>query len=371
MDATERHKSEERKRELINRQYGKQKSHLVASVMLGAGLELPTELKAHANTAESMDMAEMADAARRIEDQPSDDLYLYASGGMGATLATEVTDDVYNMVIRQAFEAPLTSLLSITTPGESRTLTKDVRPIVEQTPTPTAHARGGQADSPDVKITRVESITVGVYTQYLWIDEMDDVLAAAPAIAASVGRSIASLDADLIIGAILAGVMADDEAVCNATAGNLVTGKPLTVQNVGDGYSAMRKQLADSEAILNENVVPNVLLTGSDNYFPALTELEKLSQQPLRVVEDPRLETGVRNHDVDNATIAGAAAGSWWLLDNRRAIERTVLRGSNGPTVTQVRRNGEDGQWGVGWAIRHAVAVTPLDRTCIRQFEAA
>jgi len=324
-----------------------------------------------------MSWREVVRDAARIENvqlRDSHEEFLYASGAMGATIPTEVTDGVAQADFYAEFEAATASLRSICVPGEAGTLTKELRPILDASPTPTRHSRGGSADMSTIKITKYEHLFVGTYTQFAWVGELDEIdfgPAGMLAVLGSQGRSVASLVADLIVGAILGGVMRDGQAFCNETAGNLVTGKPLNVQNIGDGYSGMRQQLADEKSILNENVVPNVLLVGSDNYFPALAEMEKLSQQPLRVVEDPRFETGVRSHDVDNAIIAGAPAGSWWLIDSRRAIERTVLRGSTGPTVTQIRRQGEHGEWGLGWVIKHAVAVTPLDRTCIRQFEAA
>jgi len=366
-----------RDRKLVSKTSGQCIDRFVVATLKANGSKIPSRLKRLEAETPSMSWQEVVRDAAQIENvrlRDSHEEYLYARGGMSATIPTEVADGVAKAEFYTQFEANTASLRSICVPGEAGTLSKELRPILDPSPAPTQHSRGGSAEMSTVRITRFERLLVGVFTQYAWVDEQGEIdfgPAGMAAVMASRARSVASLDNDLIVGAILGGVMADGEAFCNETAGNLVAAKPLNVQNVGGGFAAMRKQLADEKAILNENVVPDVLLVGSDSYFTSLAELEKLSQQPLRVVENPRFETGVRSHDVNDVIIAGAPAGSWWLLDSRRAIERTVLRGSTGPTVTQIRRNGEDGEWGVGWAIKHAVAATPLDRSCIRQFEAA
>lgn len=157
--------------------------------------------------------------------------------------------------------------------------------------------------------------------------------------------------------------MDDGSPITDAAFGNREAGKPLTIDNLGEAFGAMRAQKSDDETALYANVRPSVLIVGSADCVKASAILKLLNEPLVKVVESERIDGGVRDQ-TGNQTLAGSP-GSWFLIDSRRAVERAFLGGEETPRVSRSVSNGENGVWATTWTVSQSVAVKGLDRRCV------
>lgn len=348
----------------IRKCYPNEIKRLTASMLAGAGLTLPTSLKACGH--ESLEFFDVLSEAARVESRPTtSERELVASAASGGSLPSVVTSDAVQYAVMAGF-AVGDEVSAWTFAGSNVNYKEEFRTVVEELTPPATHARAGTAKHAEIRVLNdPEGIRLGRFSQQLFIDEQDEI-DAAPVIvrsAAALGRSVQALIADLAFGLILAGTMDDGVEVCHSSKGNREAGKALDAQTLAECFAAMRQQQSDSARNLYANVNPTALVVGSAKYLPALQVADTFSRVPFSITESPRIDSGTWDSESE-ATIAGSP-GSWFLIDPRRAVERCFLNGEDKPTVARWVRQGEEGQWGTGWAVSASVVLKAIDRRCI------
>lgn len=253
------------------------------------------------------------------------------------------------------------------------------------------HPRGGTAKHA-TRASSQETWKIARYSNQFTVDEMDiidDRLGALSQMPTEMGEAAARLRPDLVYSILLANAaLADTGALFNATAvttagghANLGTGA-LASATLKAGVAAMAKQ-RDNYVPLN--IRPKVLIIppdleflgrelltsasiqisyGADDetYMERGTRNVLLDLNLLPVVEGRIDATGVLDPRTDPPTARAGSATNWFLATDRRSVRVGFLAGTGRrPTVTSWRKNGEDGQWFVGFSVKHDIGATPDD----------
>lgn len=252
----------------------------------------------------------------------------------------------------------------------------------------TKHARGSVADHMDT-LSQLEEYRIHRYSGKFTVDEQDLIDdrfgAIEQASPSDMGNAAAQLRPDLVYAALLAN--ANLASTSNAlfatshggtmpsTVGNLGTGV-LSADHLQAAISQMAKQRIRSRPL---NIRPRYLIVPQDLRFAAEILLQSAQRiiaassggtyNPLQGVGleirmDDRIGTAGVVDPLTGVHIAGSAAN--WFLSARpgeagaKTIEVGYLRDSGRAPVVRSYMLSQ-GQWGIGWDIKHDIGVKPLD----------
>ena len=94
------------------------------------------------------------------------------------------------------------------------------------------------------------------------------------------------------------------------------------------------------------------------------------SEENLTLVSDARLSNGVTNPD-DGVAATGSTTDWYVVSNNGPTIEVAYLRGSGrAPQSTSWRKNGEDGQWLLGWSVKLDIGAKAMEWRTMDKSEA-
>ena len=328
------------------------------------GVDLPESVQAYGEFP-PINFGELIEKTAALDNEPvHGHRALMASAVSGVSLPATVIDSTVGMAVQSGFDS-VGTVRQWTTLGRPHNYREEFRPIVEEVSPPKTHSRGDAAEHAEIRILHSEGVQLGRFSQQLEVDEMDelDIAPIIPAMAAALGRSAGSLVEDLGYSVLLNGTMDDGEPICHSDFGNFASGKPLTLENLGAAFGAMRAQKSDDKTALYANVRPDVLVVGSADFLNASAILKLLNEPSIRLIESERIDGGVRDEN-SNQTLAGSP-GSWFLIDSRRAVERAFLDGDEKPTVGRYVNNGVNGRWSTTWTVTLSLAIKALDRRCV------
>ena len=244
------------------------------------------------------------------------------------------------------------------------------------------HARGGTADDMDTDASK-EEYKIARYSGKVFTDEMDiidDRLGALDSVTPEdMGLAARQLRPDLVYSILLANasLQATGDALFTSGQNNLFgAGSALSITNVGVGYTAMQKQRI-KERILNLKL--KYLLVPADLALVAGQILESLE------IREANSANGTKNylHGKGIVAIADDRLGAAGVVDPNTKTQHTgsatnyfgaAQPGVNGAKTIEVgyrRGTGRapqintfvknDGQWGIGHAIKHDIGAKALD----------
>lgn len=239
------------------------------------------------------------------------------------------------------------------------------------------HARGKSAEHHSGSDTK-ETYRIARYSKQFFRDEMDvidDRLMAGQETVNEMAMAAARLRPDLVY-AILMGnpVMADNVAIFHANRNNLDdTGATLTATILKEAITRMSLQ---QENGVNLNLSPTHLITSATLSFTARQILQsaetraasasggltmnEVQNAVANLVSDSRIDNGVLDPD-SGTTIAGDATASFLVSTEGPTIEVGYLAGTGrAPSVTTWRKTGEDGEWGVGAAVKMDIGAAAM-----------
>lgn len=245
----------------------------------------------------------------------------------------------------------------------------------------TRHARGGSADHRTLS-DQAETFKIARYSNQFVVDEMDviddafDQLMKAPA---DMGAAAALLRPDLVYSALLANAtMSDGVALFHADHNNLNTSAALSGGDAGSLAAAITAMALQQENGRTLNITPThivvpqalvwlarkILRSGETRGADASSEngtTNVMQGAVTMIVSDSRLDNGVT--DPTDDTVRAGSATTWYLASARRdTIEVAVRRGTGGvPGIDSWKKQGEDGQWLMGWAVKHDIGCKPID----------
>ena len=240
------------------------------------------------------------------------------------------------------------------------------------------HARGGEAEHGS-RDDRVETFKIARYSEQFQIDDMDvidDSFGALQDTPFELGQAAAMLRPDLVYSILLANAaMGDGTALFHADHSNLNTSAALTGPNLGAAIEAMMLQ---SENGRNLNLAPSHLITPVALKHTALQILNSAEVRGSGASEtdgttnvfrgavdeavcDSRLDNGVT--DPTDGTVHAGSSTTWFTASRRRApIEVATRTGTGGaPSVDSWSKNGEDGKWIRGWAVKHDIGAKAVE----------
>lgn len=240
----------------------------------------------------------------------------------------------------------------------------------------TKHARGKTADSHDGSDT-AESYRIARYSKKFFRDEMDvidDRLMAGQDVIDEMALAAARLRPDLVYAILLGNPNMDDGTpLFDASRNNLDAAAALAEATLKARITAMRLQ---QENKVNLNLQPSWLVTAGTLEFDADQIIRSaetraaaatggLTKNPLNgripnVISDSRIDNGVT--DPDSGTVIAGDDTMWFVIStDGPTIEVGFLRGTGrAPSVTTWRKNGEDGQWGVGASVKMDIGAKAL-----------
>lgn len=231
------------------------------------------------------------------------------------------------------------------------------------------HSRGGSATHHSGSDTK-ESYRIARYSRQFFRDEMDvidDRLMAGQDVIDEMALAAARLRPDLVY-AILMGNpdMADGTALFHTDRNNLdETSAAMDETHLAEAITRMWLM---QENGVNLNLMPTHLVTAATLNFKARQVLQSAeTRQPAatggptmnalqnavaNLVSDSRIDNGVVDPD-SGTTIAGDPTAFFVISNQAPTIEVGYLQGTGrAPSVTTWRKNGEDGIWGVGAAVK-------------------
>ena len=224
-----------------------------------------------------------------------------------------------------------------------------------------------------------ENYRIHRFAKQFTVDEqdiIDDRFNALSDVPREMGLAAARVRPDLVYAVLFANaVLSDSIALFHASHGNLATAAALADATLRAGLTAISTQ---SENGVNLNLAATHLLVPQTQRFaarqlvrsaevrnPAATgdigTRNPLQDEQLQIVSDSRLDNGVT--DPDSGTTYAGATGDWYLADSRgHTIEVGFLRGTGrAPRITSWRKNGEDGQYLIGWSVKIDIGAKALD----------
>ena len=294
--------------------------------------------------------------------------------------ATNIFTDSVNLQLSAAFEAAPDSS-GWAESGEtndfktSTDVTAGKSDALEKLPT------GGTARH-DTFDDNAETYSISRYAKQLVIDERDiindstDALLERPV---EMGEAAAQLRPDLVYAILLAnGNLADGIALFHGTShGANLDAAALTSANLRAGIAVMLKQQHGDR---NLNIAPRFLIVppdlkhlgaelinsstiqvaaaGDTDATVVRGTSNPIRDDNLRLVTEARIANGVTSPDTGTTTSGDTAM--WYLAAARRTIRVATLRGAGGrPVVRSFALT--QGQWGLGWDIKHDVGAYARD----------
>lgn len=242
--------------------------------------------------------------------------------------------------------------------------------------------RGGSADH----LTRsdaAESYKIARYAgQYVvdeqdWIDDRLNWLTDQPL---EMAYAAQRLRPDLVYAILFANAdMADGVDLFHATHGNTDTGAALADATLRAAIAAMNTLTENSVNLglqPTHLIVPSALRftaaqiirsaeirnigDGTDGNNAQFGTYNPLAEEGLRLVSDSRLDNGVI--DPNSGTTYSGDANDWFITDARfPAIEVGYLQGTGRrPQVSSWTKSGEDGQWIMGFSVKHDIGAKAI-----------
>ena len=242
------------------------------------------------------------------------------------------------------------------------------------------HTRGTTAK--DVDFTDFgEAYAVSRYTGAFKLDEMDiidDTVGANQMMPKQMGEMAARLRPDLVVAVLQANAaLADGTALFHSSRGNVVTGNPLSLDNLANAEAAMAAQVVKNKSgvgrpmnytagflivprklrPLGKQIVKSAIVvsgnttqTGNVNPFDGEYELRSDARFDVGVV-DPR----------SNTKLSGSNS-TWYIAEQsgNQAIQVGFRRGTGRAPSFRVRPLTGPGEYGLGWDIAHDVGVGVL-----------
>jgi phage head maturation protease len=191
---------------------------------------------------------------------------------------------------------------------------------------------------------QIKLVTYGVAVKMTREMLINDDLGAFTGLAAEFGQSAATLESDIVYGAIMANpaLLQDATAVFHATHGNLGTGVPsaLSETSLTTARVAMSKQ-TDLDGKTTLNISPNWLLipfeleTTAEKLLTSITPNVTASVVPafirsLKPVTDARLSNGISKQRELGVNVTGSAT-AWYLISSQTDnIVIAYMEGQNG-----------------------------------------
>lgn len=225
-----------------------------------------------------------------------------------------------------------------------------------------------------------EEYRVARYAKQFVIDEqdiIDDRFSALLDMPNEMGMAAGRLRPDLVFAIILANAALDTDSVAlfHADHSNLETGATLAKATLITAITNMGTQQQDG---VNLGLFPQTILVPHALKFTAkelvrsqlvvatgtsdllVPNFNALVDEGLNVIADSRLDNGVT--DPASGTAYSGAAGTWYMAarGGRHTIEVGFLRGSGrAPMLRSFVL--DQGQWGIGWDIKHDIGAKALD----------
>ena len=299
----------------------------------------------------------------------------------GMTLTNVFTTNINAILLATYMEAPDTTA-GWTSEQDVADFRTNERPRIEKGAGLNVLPRGAAADH----MTREdagESYKINRFAGQVVVDEqdfIDDNLGALSDLPVEMGMAAARLRPDLVYSILLANptLATTGRALFNATDGNDASGAALAAATLRAACSSM---MARQENGVNLNLMPTHLIVPTTLFFQANELVQSvtiviagtagsvtergtknvLSDLNLTVVSDGRLENGVT--DPKTKTSHAGSSTKWYLGSTMaHTIEVGYLRGTGrAPQTTPWRKQGEEGQWLLGWSVKHDIGAKELD----------
>jgi hypothetical protein len=367
------------------------------ALALGAGLDYELQKKYTKNDKEAKDLERAANDAERYLNHSMFDLVREAGAHRGVSLfgprseviervaATGTLSTVFSTVVNKSImigfqeTEDTTQGWTTTVPiADFRTNTRfRLRPAGNMELLP----RGGKANQEGVEDT-VQTYSAKRYAKQFVVDEqdiIDDDMNALRSVPMEMGQAAARLRPDMVYYILKANAALDDGTALFATArGNLkASGGVYSTARLQAAISAMgvmTESAGNARDTVKINVNPRYLIVPKALEFAASIDLESsgrfdtsalgtfnpLKGRGIQLVTDSRLDLALT--DPISGSSAAADTAGWYLVGDPAlvpTIEVGILRGTNGmPTVRSFVLT--EGQWGLGWDIKHDIGATAL-----------
>ena len=223
--------------------------------------------------------------------------------------------------------------------------------------TPAASAGGGMTldTGPEIKLVD--------YSEQFFADQQDltdDESQAIRAGAEGLADAAIQTKADLIYSVLLANPdTPDGNSLFDSGTHDNDMSTALAKAAVGDAIEKIRTQQINGKPAGLEPrflvVAPNLEETALD----ILRQLEVENRATLALRVEPRLQLGVT--DPRDGTIHAGADSKWYVSAGRRGVEWATLEDAPGPQLNNWTKNGQQGMWGMGWAVRWALDAFATD----------
>lgn len=231
-----------------------------------------------------------------------------------------------------------------------------------------------------------EEYKIARYAKKFTVDEqdiIDDRFDALVKMPAELGAAAANLRPDLVFSILLANALLGADSIAlfdDATHNNLITSSAFSEANLKIALIAMATQQQDDknlglfgknilvphalkfdvkQAIRSQELIVTKLITAASTGATA-GGFNTLSDEGLGVIADSRLDNGVT--DPASGTTYSGSATTWFVVASggRHTIEVGYLAGTG--RRPQIRSYVlSEGQWGVGWDIKHDLGAKALD----------
>jgi len=226
----------------------------------------------------------------------------------------------------------------------------------------------------------VETFKVKRFARQSSFDEIaiqNDNLGVLSEVPVQMGMSAKRLRPDMVYGAIYEAptLTKTGRSVFNATDGNLLTSKPLTLANVSAARVAMstiRENGVNLDIPLTHLIVPQALyetalsvLGSAVVVIAGTTDTVRGANNPLTnfgitTVADSRLDNGL-THPLTKVTYAGSSTTWYGLSATFTPIVVGYLKGRGKLPLTRMWKIDQGGEYGVGFDIQHTIGVTFKD----------
>lgn len=251
----------------------------------------------------------------------------------------------------------------------------------------TKHTAGGSADHANAS-DNYETYRIERFSRQFVVDEIDIINDRFGALAQTtpmeLGRAAKRVRPNLVYGILKRNPnMRDTAALMSAARGNKNFSSALAAPTLKASISAFQIQ-TESGVILNLNPTHYIgpptlrwtiaqLLQSTTIVGAASGNGDKNTLESVipNVVNESRLEL-THNDPSDNTNVAGSTS-TWYLANAQRPpIEVGLLRGGSAvPGVTNWKKNGEDGQYLVGFSVKHDIGAKAIRYQTIQQNVAA